>query len=130
MGSESSCLYFFAVAGCKSMNFAAPFVGKLKGHVTQSADADDTNPRHGRNVVGQEWVRNGDSAAKERPSLGQIERIRDWTHPGPLSAQPVGKTTMASDDGALATGAKVVMPGQTFATMQTTGSRPSHANAL
>src|SRR5215510_1673577 len=103
-----------AVTGGEGMHFAAPFVGELKRHVSQSADTNDPHTGRGGQVVDQERREDSDAAAKERTGLFQIHRIRQRTNPRPLGSNTIGKAAVASDNGSLSSGTKVLVPGKAF----------------
>jgi hypothetical protein len=50
-GTQLAGLLFLAIARGKGVDFAAPFVGELQGHVAQAADADYPDARGRGNVV-------------------------------------------------------------------------------
>jgi hypothetical protein len=85
MRSKLASLGFLAVTGCEGVNLATPFVCELQRHMSQSADADDTNARSGRDIVDEEGREHGDAAAEQRSGRRHVKSVGDWANPGPLS---------------------------------------------
>src|SRR5262245_29769568 len=103
-----------AVTGGEGMHFAAPFVGGLKRHVSHSDDINNLNTRGGGQVVDQERREDSDAAAKERTRFFQVQRNRQRTNPRPLGPDTIGKAAVASHNGSLSSGTKVLVPGKAF----------------
>src|SRR5205085_1325508 len=130
MSPELSRFRFLAVAGGKGMDFAAPFVGKLHRHVSQSTDADDSDTGGRGDVMNQEGRKDSNTATQERSHFCQVERVGQRTNPRPLRPNTIGETTATSDDGALGGGAKVLIARKTLVTGETTLREPAKADAL
>src|SRR5262245_14726087 len=130
MSAQFSRFGFFAVTGGEGMDFAAPFVGKLEGHMSQTTDANDTYPGSGGRVVNQQGRKYGDAAAKERPHFCHVQRIRQRSNPRPLGSNTIGETSMASDNSSLSSGAKMLLAGKAFVACQTAMSVPAEPDTL
>src|SRR5881394_3176560 len=130
MSAKFSRLGFLAVTGGEGMDFAAPFVGELQGHMSQSTDADNSYAGGGGQVMNQEGRKHSDTTAKERSGFFHVQRIGQRTNPGPLGSHTIGETAVASDNGALSIGAEVLIAGKTFVACETAMSGPAEADAL
>src|SRR5580693_251057 len=71
-----------------------------------------------------------DPAAKEWACRCQVERIGQGARPGPLNPKSVGIATIATNDGALSLGAKMMIARKTLVTGETAISRPSNTDTL
>src|SRR5262244_607723 len=114
MSAQLSRLGFLAVAGREGMDLAAPFVGKLERHVSQSTDTYDPYSGRGGQVMDQEWRKDSDATAQERSHLCQVQRIRQRTNPRPLGSNTIREAAVASDNGPLSSCAKVLLAGKAF----------------
>src|SRR5215831_13633660 len=130
MSAEFSRFGFLAVTGGKRMHFAAPFVGELEGHMSQTADANNPNTGGGGQVVNHEGRKHSNAAAQKRPDFCHVQRFRQRTHPCPLGSNTIGETAVASDNGPLSSGAKVLHTGKTFVAVEATMSEPAESDAL
>src|SRR4051812_48602914 len=130
MSAQLSRFRLLAVTRGEGMHFAAPFVGELDRHVSQPADANDSDTRGGGHVMNQEGRKNSDAAAQKRSHFCQVQRIRQRTNPRPLSSHTIRETAMASNNGALSRGAKMLLAGKAFVAGQTAMSGPAKAYAL
>src|SRR5579859_5435127 len=130
VGAQLASFRLLAVTGGKSMNFAPPFVGELKRHVSQSTDANDSHPRGRGYVVDQERREHRDPAAEQRSHLCQVQPLRQRADPCPLCSNAVGKTTVAAHNGSLRVRAEMLIPGQAFMASQAAVSRPAKPHTL
>src|SRR5689334_14890710 len=130
MSAQFSRFGFFAVTCGEGMDFTAPFVGELEGHMSQTTDANDTYSGSGGRVVNQQGRKYGDAAAKERPHFCHVQRIRQRPNPRPLGSNTIGETAVASDNGSLSIGAKMLLAGKAFVTCETAMSVPAEPDTL
>jgi hypothetical protein len=73
---------------------------------------------------------NRNATAEQRASFGQIESVGQRADPGPLGADAIRETAVASHDRALPLGAKVMIARQTFMAVEATVRRPAETHAL
>ena len=130
MSAELSCLRFLAITGGEGMHFAAPFVGELERHVSQSTDANDPDAGGRGYFMNQERGKYCDAAAQERSHFCQVQRIGQRANPWPLSSNTIRKAAMAPNNGPLSSGAQVLVTGKTFVAFETAMSESAKSDAL
>src|SRR5258707_9183675 len=106
-GSQPAGFRFFAVAGGKRVDFTTPFVGKLESHMAKSANANDSDPGRGKDVIFEKGGEYRHASAEQGSSLGLVQCVLQRTNPRPLHAQPVAEAPLAPHKGALAAGCKM-----------------------
>src|SRR5882724_3582865 len=121
---------FLAVTGREGMHFTAPFVGELERHMSQSTDANDPDTGGRGHFMNQEWRKYCDPAAQERSHFCQVQSIGQRANPRPLSSNTIRKAAMAPNNGALSSGAQVLLTGKTFVAFETAMSEPAKSDAL
>src|SRR4051794_41148412 len=130
MSAQVSGLGLFTVTRREGMNFTAPFVGKLQRHMSQSPNANNPQARGGGHAMDLQRGKNSRAATEQRSCLFHIQRIRQGTNPRPLGSHAIRETAVAPGNRALSGGAKILVPGKTLVTRQTTMSEPSEPDAL
>src|SRR5882757_326449 len=130
MSAQLPRFRFLAVTRGEGMYFAAPFVGELERHMSQSADANDPDTGGRGHFMNQEWRKYCDAAAQERPHFCQVQRIGQRANPRPLSSNTIRKAAMAPDNGPLTRGAQVLITRKTLVAFETAMSEPAKSHAL
>src|SRR6187402_3888849 len=87
----------FAFARREGGHFAAVRGGKLRGHVPQSANADNPHPA-GWFGMHDERREDRDPAAQERPGFSMIEIFRQRNGPGPMRSDVGCKPAAMTDN--------------------------------
>src|SRR5882762_5580102 len=122
MSAKLSRFSFLTVTGREGVHFTAPFIGELERHMSQSTDTNDANTSSRGHVVNQQRRKDRNAAAQERSYFCHIQRLRQRTNPGPLRSNTIREAAVASDNGALSSGAKVMVAGKTLVAREAAAS--------
>lgn len=98
----------FGNASGEGGDFSPEGAGKLEGHVSESADADNSYARRGIDAVIAQRVVNGDSAAEERSGIGAFKLFRDRNDEVCVGAHAVSIAAVAMDASGFCFGAEVL----------------------
>ena len=111
-------------------DFAAPFIEKLHGEVTEASDANDSNAVCRPDSEFDDGVEDGDASAEERTGADGGKGFGKFCCPRPMGADEIGKATVAPDDGPLACGTEIVVTAHALWTGHAAFRKPAETDAV
>jgi len=111
-------------------DFAAPFIEKLHGEVTETPDADDSYAVSWANAEFDDGAEDCDASAEERTGADGGKSFGKFCGPGPMGADEIGEATVAPDDGPLACGTEVVVTAHALRTGHAAFGKPAETDAV
>ena len=130
VGTELFEFLGFIGGGSEGSDFAAPFIKKLHGEVTETSDANDSNSVCGPDSEFDDGAEDCDASAEERTGTDGGKGFGKFCSPSPMGADKIGEATVAPDDGPLACGTEVVVTAHALRTGHAAFGKPAKAHSV
>lgn len=130
MSAEFFRFLGLGITGGESGDFTSPFVKKLKGKMTETADADDSDPVGWLDTEICDGGKYRGTSTEERAGTQGIKSGGELEGPFPVRADAIGEAAVPTDDGRFAIGAELLPAGKAWLTGKATAGKPTESDPV